>query len=144
MKFKRWGGQLTAIIIVDSLLLIVTIDMLRIGDIKGALYCLLMGLGWVGLIWLCAKGLFYDTVYYDEKGIKLVAKEKSSETKRYEEKIYEYPWEEIRRLDPKVGGKGGRIGWFVVPNDGNKFFVSPMTGKFIKFVRKTHPEIKIR
>lgn len=79
-------------------------------------------------------GLFYDTVYYDEKGIKIMTRKKTAE----------YAWDDIQRIERIIGGRSGTLGWTLVALTGEKYNVFPFSARFIEFVKKNSPYLEIR
>lgn len=90
-----------------------------------------------GIMLICLEivskgGLFCDTVYCNEHGIRVVTRKKTSDC----------PWNQIKLLD-QINGKGGPIGWTVVTNSQEKIRIMTSSRDFIRYVKKVAPYVKI-
>lgn len=136
MKFKRNAIYievlaLSAIAIFVSLFFMV--ELYNAGaDV--ILFCLGSVLWIFLMLEIFIRGLFYDTVYYDERGIKIVTRKKTSE----------YAWDEILRIERIIGGKSGTLGWILVTLTGEKYKLYPFSSQFIEFVKKNFPYLEIK
>lgn len=138
MKFKRNAVYIESLLIMELVMFIGLLFFLFY-DItaivwKDILFILeLMAFTLFAFMFL-VRGLFYDTVYYDEKGIKIVTRKKTSE----------YTWNEILRIERIIGGRSGSLGWTLVALTGEKYNLFPFSAKFIEFVKKNFPYLEIR
>lgn len=138
MKFKR-NAIYIEVLLTQEMIMFITLLFFAFSDIEIVWQNVLFILGLMALaplpFVLFIRGLFYDTVYYDEKGIKIVTRKKTSE----------YTWDEICRIERIIGGKaGGTLGWTLVAITGEKYHMFPLSAKFIKFVKKNFPYLEIK
>lgn len=110
MKFKRNAIYIEVLIIQETvifavLLFLIYKDIIALGaeivwqnqDVFFML--LLIVLAPVPFV-IFVRGLFYDTVYYDEKGIKIMTRKKTEE----------YTWDDILRIKRIIGGRSRTLG----------------------------------
>lgn len=137
MKFKKNEMYIVYLLFV-YLIVFVSLIINRFSknalDNKTVLFLLVATVCFSVLYMFFIRGLFYDTIYYDEYRIKIVTRKSVSE----------YNWKDIKRIERIIGGRGGTVGWKVVTNDGDEFNLLPANTKFIDFVKATLPEIEIK
>lgn len=82
-------------------------------------------------------GLLYDTVYCDEKEIKIVTHKKTTEIS----------WNEVSKVERFVGRGGRMIGWRIVSVSGEEVYVCPSSfgtkKRFKKYMQSKLPHLKI-
>lgn len=137
MKFKRQGLHLQLGIAVEILLIILLLvfvfsapDQIRDCIVYLTIYVLFTIL-LATLLIINA----YDTVYCNEKGIKVVGRKKT----------LELAWEEVYKFERISGYRGGYAGFMIKTSNGDKFDCFPAISvepKFIEYVKKTAPFIK--
>jgi len=133
MKFKRNGLYIEVLVLVTIIIFVSLFFMVKLYNAGKdvVLFCLGIVL-WLALVLeICIRGLFYDTVYCDEKGIKVVMRKK----------ISEYTWDELYRIE-KISSRTGTIGWTVISITGEKFQIFPFSAiakKFFNFMKSNLP-----
>lgn len=136
MKFKRYGIFIGVLALAAIVVLVTIFFMVMLYDAQMdyVLFCLGSLLLALVMFKIFIPGLFYDTVYYDETGIKIVTRKKTSA----------YTWNEIVRLEHISSGRGGTIGWTLVSISGEEHILFPFSGKFRKFVEENTPYLELR
>lgn len=142
MKFKRNAIYIECLIIQETVifavLLFVACQDIFVHEAGIVWKDVLLMLGMMALLSLpyviFIRGLFYDAVYYDERGIKIVTRKKTAE----------YTWDDIFRIERIIGGRSGTLGWTLVALSGEKYKLFHFSAKFIEFVKMNSPYLEIR
>lgn len=139
MKFKRNGLYLEAMV-GTIVLLFACLTFLIVGYHAGKdLILLFLGLAlFVFVIYTTGiRGLFYDTVYCDEKGIKLVTRKKTTEIS----------WNEVYKVEG-ISGRGGVAGWAIMAVNGEEISILPVDlvvkKRFKNYMQSKLPHLDIR
>lgn len=137
MKFKKQGLHLQVGIAAEILLIILLLAFVFSApdQIRDCLVYLIIYVLFVILLAILLIVNAYDTVYCDEKGIKVVSRNK----------ILELAWEEVYKFERIPGYRGGYVGFMIKTSNGDKFDCFPAISvepKFIGYVKKTAPFIK--
>jgi len=139
MKFKRYGLYLEAMwgMILFSLAVMI---ILVVGYHAGKNMILLFsGLALLVFVMYTAgiRGLFYDTVYCDEKGIKVVTRKKTTE----------FGWNEIAKVEG-ISARGSVAGWKIAAVNGEEVSILPFElgtkKRFKNYMQSKLPHLEIR
>lgn len=78
-------------------------------------------------------GLFYDSVYCDDHGIRIITRKET----------YDCPWEDIEMLKLAYGSRGN-FGWVIYMYSQTTYFIGVASNDFPRYVRKVAPNVKIQ
>lgn len=116
MKFKQYGAGLE--IVWGAIIVSLSTMVFLVVGYHGGIETILIFLGVALVFFLMGiigrPGLFHDTVYFDEQGVKAVTRKKT----------IAYSWDEIYTVKT-ICGRGGRVGWTIVAIDGEEIPVVP-------------------
>ncbi len=138
MKFKRNGYYIE--IVCAMLIGVFGCLIYFIVDYAGKeMIFLFLGMALFILLFYTAliRGLFYDTVYCDEKGIKVVTRKKTTEIS----------WNEVYKVE-RIFSRNGVVGWTIVAVSGEEISALPFEfgtkKRFKKYMQSKLPHLEIK